>query len=124
MKNSNSSLLKETKSFKADEIRREKGLATVEVEKSTYKRACAQDLVCIKPFQEWIEKCLKNYSIEEFALIVETSPRSIHRWRTGREIDKRGKQRIINEIPLHTVDTAITREGGNALWELYPKLYE
>ena len=117
-------LIKEDAKFIEDAERREQGLATLQVKKSTYKRACAQDLVSIEPFQEWIENKLRIYSIEEFAMTVETSARSIHRWRTGREIDKRGKERLIKEIPLHTVDTAITREGSNALWELYPNLYE
>lgn len=117
-------LIKEDAKFIEDAERREQGLATLEVKKSTYKRACAQDLVSIEPFQEWIENKLRIYSIEEFAMVVETSARSVHRWRTGREVDKRGKERFIREIPLHTVDTAITREGSNALWELYPNLYE
>lgn len=124
MKKDSSSSVKERNSFSADELRRQNGLGTIEVERSTYKRACANDLVPIKPFQEWIENRLRVYSIEEFALIIETSPRSVHRWRTGKEIDKKGRLRIIEEIPLHTVDTAITREGSNALWELYPKFYE
>ena len=117
-------LIKEDAKFIEDAERREQGLATLEVKKSTYKRACAQDLVPIEPFQEWIENRLRVYSIEEFSLIIETSPRSVHRWRTGKEVDKKGRLRIIGEIPLHTVDTAITREGNNALWELYPKFYE
>ena len=124
MKKDDSFLAKERNSFLADKRRRENGLGTIEVEKSIYTKARAQELVSIEPFQEWIEKCLRIYSVDEFALIVETSPRSVHRWRTGKEIDKRGILRTIKEIPIHTVDIATTREGSSALWELYPKLYE
>lgn len=116
--------IRENQSFYADKKRREMGLGTKEVEKSIYQRGKGSELLYIEPFQQWIETKLEVIPIEEFALIVDTSARTIHRWRTGREIDKMGKERIIDKIPLHTVDIAITREGNTALWELYPELYE
>ena len=118
-------LIKEDAKFIEDAERREQGLPSLEVKKSTYRRDATCQLLEIGPFQEWIEKRLEVYdSIDTFATLVETSPRSVHRWRKGREIDKMGKERTINKIPLNTVDIAITREGSTNLWELYPELYE
>jgi hypothetical protein len=118
-------LIKEDAKFIEDAERREQGLPPVEVKKSSYRRDSKSELLEIGPFQEWIEKRLTAYdSIDTFAMLVETSARTVHRWRTGREVDKRGKERIINKIPLNTVDIAITREGSTNLWELYPELYE
>ena len=118
-------LIKEDAKFIEDAERREQGLPLVQVKKSTYRRDSKSQLLEIEPFQEWIEKRLPAYdSIDTFAMLVETSARTVHRWRTGREVDKRGKERIINKIPLNTVDIAITREGSTNLWELYPELYE
>lgn len=117
--------LKERKRFYEDKRRRERGLPTKEVEPSTYKRAKDDDLMPIAPFQAWIESRIEVYgSIEDFAIAVHTSPRTVLRWRTGREIGKNGKERVFNKIPLNTVDLALTREGNYALWELYPELYK
>lgn len=110
--------------FYEDAVRRSKGLATLEVRPSTYKRCKGDELLPLEPFQKWIENRLEVYeSIEDFASIIETSPRTILRWRTGREID-RGKERKFDQIPLNTVDLALTREGSKGLWELYPELYK
>lgn len=114
----------EEKMFKQDAHRRSIGLGTIEVEPSTYKRCRGDELLPLKPFQQWIESRLEVYgSVEDFASIIETSPRTVLRWRTGREVD-RGKERFFNEIPLNTVDLAITREGNYSLWEIYPELYK
>jgi hypothetical protein len=117
---------REKQRFYADKKRREKGVPIrKKVESSSYKREKQGTLVEIKPFQQWIESRLEVYdSIEEFAMAVEASPRAVLRWRTGREIGKNGKERIIEKIPLNTVDLALTREGNNALWEIYPELYK
>lgn len=110
--------------FYEDAMRRVTGLGTVDVAPSTYKRCKGDELLPLKPFQQWIENRLEVYeSIEDFASIIETSPRTILRWRTGREVD-RGKERFFNQIPLNTVDVALTREGSKGLWELYPELYK
>ena len=110
--------------FYEDAMRRSAGLGTLTVPPSTYKRCKGDELLPLKPFQQWIENRLEVYeSIEDFASIIETSPRTILRWRTGREVD-RGKERKFNEIPLNTVDLALTREGSKGLWELYPELYK
>ena len=110
--------------FYEDAMRRASGLGTMTVSPSTYKRCKGDELLPLKPFQQWIENRLQVYeSIEDFASIIETSPRTILRWRTGREVD-RGKERKFNQIPLNTVDLALTREGSKGLWELYPELYK
>lgn len=115
---------REKQRFYAEKRRRERGVQPLAIEKSTYKRSKNDDLISIKPFQQWIESRIETYgSIEDFAIAVDTSPRTVLRWRTGREIDKRGKERIFDKIPLHTVDVALTREGNTALWEVYPELY-
>lgn len=131
-KNQNINLIKkivideshEQQVFYEDAMRRVTGLGTVDVAPSTYKRCKGDELLPLGPFQEWIENRLEVYeSIEDFASIIETSPRTILRWRTGREVD-RGKERFFNQIPLNTVDVALTREGSKGLWELYPELYK
>lgn len=115
---------REKQRFYAERRRREAGAVPKEIEKSTYQRAKDSELLEIGPFQEWLEVKLNTYeSIEEFANLIESSPRAVLRWRSGREMGKNGKERIINKIPLNTVDLAITREGSNGLWELYPELY-
>lgn len=117
--------LRERKRFYEDKRRRAQGLPTKEVEPSSYQRAKDDELVPIKPFQEWIERRIEVYGcIEDFATAVHASPRSVHRWRTGRELGKNGKERVFNKIPLNTVDLAVTREGTYALWEIYPELYK
>jgi hypothetical protein len=116
---------RERQRFYAEKKRREKGIKAREVEKSTYKRSKADDLIEIAPFQQWINHKIEKYgSIEDFAMAVDTSPRTVLRWRTGREISKNGKERVFDKIPLHTVDVALTREGNTALWEIYPELYK
>lgn len=117
---------RENQRFYAEQKRRERGAAVrKKVKQSNYKRSTDSDLIEIKPFQQWIESKIEVYgSIESFALAVDANVRSIHRWRSGKEIDKRGKERVIAMIPLHTVDVAITREGNTALWEIYPDLYK
>lgn len=117
--------LRERKRFYEDKRRRNMGLPTKEVEPSTYQRAKNDELMPIKPFQQWIDSRIEVYgSIEDFAVAVSTSPRTVHRWRTGREIGKNGKERVFDKIPLNTVDLAITRDGAYALWEIYPELYK
>lgn len=117
--------LRERKKFYEDKRRRSRGLPTKEVEPSTYKRAKDDELMPIEPFQAWIESRIEVYgSVEDFAIAVHTSPRTVLRWRTGREIGKNGKERVFKKIPLNTVDLAITRDGNYALWEIYPELYK
>lgn len=115
---------REKQRFYAEKKRRERGAKPREVASSTYKKCKGEEMVAIKPFQDWIEEKIELYgSIEDFASLIETSPRTVHRWRTGREMD-RGRERKFTEIPLNTVDVALTREGSNGLWELYPDLYK
>lgn len=117
--------LRERKRFYEDASRRRNGLPTKEVEPSTYKRCKEDELMPLKPFQKWIEGRLEFYeSIDDFAAAVESNPRTVLRWRTGREMGKNGKERVFDKIPLNTVDLAITREGNYALWEVYPELYK
>lgn len=116
---------REKQRFYAERRRRAKGVPVRQNYVSTYKKASDSELLDIKPFQNWIENRLEVYdSIEDFAASIHTSPRTVLRWRSGREVSKNGKERIINKIPLNTVDIAITREGNTALWEIYPELYE
>lgn len=116
---------REKQRFYAERRRRELGVPVRKNYVSTYQKASESELLDIKPFQQWIEDRLQYYeTIEDFAAVIDTSPRAVLRWRTGRERDKRGKERIITKVPLNTVDIAITREGNTGLWEIYPDLYE
>lgn len=73
----------------------------------------AQTILPIEPFLEWMEGRLKHYScIESFAEALGTTERTIYRLR---------EQETISE---GLADRLITREGGFALIEIYPELYE
>lgn len=94
-------------------------------------------MVPIEPFQKWLRSRAAYYATFEdivrpegytagltmLAELCGISDRTFRRFLDGEEMiskgDHKGERRKLEAIPLHTVDSALTREGSTMLMDLY-----
>lgn len=81
-------------------------------------RITDESYVPVKPFANWLERCINIYGVSGTAEATGLNPRYIYTLRKGTYWSK-GHRYGVYRVSIGVVDNALTNEGSTMLWELY-----